>query len=107
MSVHIENMKKANLTPIQKKNISLLEANLKKLTSPFLRNISSFSLRLTPMEIKVAHLVKEGKTSKEIATDLNLSTDTINIHRKNIRKKCGIKGKKQNLRSMLILFESQ
>lgn len=103
---HIEDMKKDPLTKRQKINFDLIGSNLVKLTSPFLRNISHFSLRLSPMEIKIAHFVKEGKSSKEIANDLGLSKDTIDIHRKNIRKKCGINGKSQNLRTMLMSLDN-
>jgi DNA-binding CsgD family transcriptional regulator len=59
------------------------------------------------MEIKVAHFVKEGASTKEIAQRLNLSTETISIHRKNIRKKIGVSGKKSNLRSILMSVDNQ
>lgn len=102
---HIKEMKKGPLTEKQNVMFDYVESNLAKVTASFLRNISQFNLRLSPMEIKVAHFVKEGKTSKEIAEDLNLSKDTIDIHRKNIRKKCGITGKRRNLRTMLMSYD--
>lgn len=102
----LQDMKKDALTEKQQMALDLIESNLASLTSPFLLNISHFTLRLTPMEVKIAYFVKEGKTSKEIAANLNLSKDTINIHRKNIRKKIGITGKTQNLRTMLMSLEN-
>lgn len=102
---HLKDIKKDPLTKRQKINFDLVESNLTKLTSTFLRNISHFSLRLSPMELKIAHFVKEGKSSKEIAEDLSLSKDTIDIHRKNIRRKCGISGKSQNLRTLLMSLD--
>ncbi len=42
---------------------------------------------LTLREKEVLHLVGEGKTSKQIATVLNLSVFTVNNHRKHICQK--------------------
>lgn len=57
---------------------------------------------MTPQEIKVASLVKDGRTSKDIAKILDVSEATINFHRKNLRDKLGLKGKQANLRSYLL-----
>ena len=43
------------------------------------------------MEIRVASLVREGKSNKEIAEHLSLSKNTILFHRFNLRHKLGIK----------------
>jgi PAS domain S-box-containing protein len=62
---------------------------------------SSDRLQLTPKEIQVAHLIKAGKSSKEIATSLRISLRSVFFHRNNIRKKLNIHKKKTNLRSFL------
>ena len=59
-------------------------------------------LQLTPREIQVAELIKEGKTTKEIAAMFNLSNSTVECFRDNIREKLDIKNKKVNLRSFLL-----
>jgi len=56
----------------------------------------------TPTEIQVANLIKAGKTSKEIAQIMSVSTGTIDTHRNNIRSKLNLNGKKLNLRAYLI-----
>ena len=43
------------------------------------RRISTNHLKLTPSEIKISNLVKQGKTSKEIASLMSLSDKTIEI----------------------------
>lgn len=87
-------------TEKEKNKLVVLEKSLNKITSPFLRNISSKYLSLTPREIEVADLIKDGKTSKEISEMLFLSVPTVNFHRKNIRKKMNIR-KGKNLNSFL------
>ncbi len=58
-------------------------------------------LSLSHTERKTAALVKHGNTTKEIAELLKLSPGMINYHRKNIRKKLGVNGKRENLKSQL------
>ncbi len=45
--------------------------------------------RLTPREGEVIQLLAEGKSSKEVASLLNLSTKTAETHRSNIMRKLG------------------
>jgi DNA-binding NarL/FixJ family response regulator len=47
---------------------------------------------LTAREREILQLVAEGKSSKEIATLLNLSTYTVETHRSNIMQKLNLKG---------------
>ena len=45
---------------------------LRELTGPFCRRLSSASGNLTPSEIRVADLIRQGLTSKEIARRLGV-----------------------------------
>jgi DNA-binding CsgD family transcriptional regulator len=50
-------------------------------------------LKLTHMEMRVCQFIQSGYSSKDIATSLNLSLETVQTHRKNIRRKLGLHGK--------------
>jgi PAS domain S-box-containing protein len=102
---YMEKLKITRLDTRQKKFLSMMELNLSKIVSPFLRKLSSKFLSLTPAEIQVADMIRHGKTTKEIAELLGLSVRTIESHRANVRKKIGIKNKKTSLRSHLMAFE--
>lgn len=102
---YLEKLKNSTLSNDQKTTLGILESNLNHLVSPFIQKMSSKYLNFTPMEIRVANLVKEGKSNKEIAEFLKVSKHTILTHRHNLRKKLGLKNKKINLRTHLISFD--
>jgi DNA-binding CsgD family transcriptional regulator len=59
-------------------------------------------LNFTPTEIQIANLIIQGASSKEIGKIINISSRTVDTHRKNIRKKIGLDQKRANLRSYLL-----
>jgi DNA-binding CsgD family transcriptional regulator len=97
----LERLRNCRLDDDQKRLIDILESNLRDVVSPFIRELSSRFLNLTPAEIQVATLVREGKTTKEIAELLHLSENTILSHRYQIRGKLGLNNKRVNLRTYL------
>ena len=98
---YVEKLKNSRLHFDQMTLVGILESNMKEIVSPFVTKLSSRFLSLTPTEIQVASLIKDGKTSKEIASLLNASENTVRSHRFHIRSKLGIKNKKVNFRSYL------
>ena len=88
----------------QRAYIGIIESNLNDIVSPFVHGLSSKLIKLSPTELQVSNLIKQGNTTKEIAEIMNLATSTIDFHRNNIRKKFGIKNKKTNLRTYLSSF---
>ena len=56
---------------------------------------------LSPMELRVAVMIKRGFGSEDIARLLHLSPHTVKTHRRSIRKKLGIRNSKINLSSFL------
>jgi DNA-binding CsgD family transcriptional regulator len=98
---YVEKLKKSGLNEIQTALLDVIESSLHEIVSPFSLKLSSGSFGLTPTEIKVAELVRQGKRTKEIAAIGNLSHKTVARHRENIRNKLGIKNKKMNLQTHL------
>jgi len=98
---YLVDLKHRKLMDNQLACVEIIEKHLHDIVSPFLRNLSSSYLDLTPREIQIAGLVKDGKTTKEITDLLNISATAVDFHRKNLRSKFGIKNKKTNLRSYL------
>ena len=101
VSPYIDKIKQSRLNPSQKNCMEVIESNLNDIISPFSRKLSSKYLNLTPREIQIAGLIKDCKTSKEIANFLNTSITTVAFHRRNIRIKLGLSNKKANLSTHL------
>jgi len=94
----VRNCDKASETSLY---LDVLESNLKMVISDFSPGHSFGLAGLTPKEMEIANLIKEGKDNREMAKMLNMSRETIKCHRQNIRKKLGIRGNRVNLRSFI------
>jgi PAS domain S-box-containing protein len=98
---YVEKLKSSSSYSERMTLVGILESNIKEIVSPFASKLSSRFLSLSPTEFQIASLIRDGKTSKEIATLLNASEHTVRSHRFHIRSKLGIKNKKVNMRSYL------
>ena len=99
---HLDRLKAREMSASQKKDVQTVEENLQEILSPFTHKLITEYPNLTPSEFLIANLVRQGKSSKEIADGLGLSARTVETHRRNMRTKLGIKEKKTNLRSHLL-----
>jgi PAS domain S-box-containing protein len=81
-------------------HIRVLETNLKEIVSPFVRTLSTTYSGLTNREIQIANLIREEKTTKEIANLLNISESAVNVNRYRIRRKLKM-ARQNNLRMYL------
>ncbi|UCD89380.1 MAG: response regulator [Desulfobacterales bacterium] len=99
---YFEKINKTDLDDHQKTFLSIIESNLREITSPFTRKMSLKHLNLTPTEIRIANLIRHGSPTKKIAEIMKSSPRTVDTHRKNIRRKVGLDQKRANLRSYLL-----
>ncbi|MFP4349892.1 MAG: LuxR C-terminal-related transcriptional regulator [Thermodesulfobacteriota bacterium] len=98
---YMDQLAQTALDDRQKKLLDIIRSHAENALSPLLSRFSALENQLTPMELKVAVLVKEGRSTKEIAGVLCVSADAVDFHRKNIRKKLGLTHRKTNLQSYL------
>ncbi|MGD8702166.1 MAG: PAS domain S-box protein [Desulfosarcina sp.] len=84
---------------------SIVDNHLKVITSSFSRHLTSPAINLTPAELTVATMVKDGRSTRQIADTLNVAYKTIETHRVNIRRKLGLTRKGANLRTCLMAME--
>lgn len=94
----LRQLKAAEQTPTQKHLLASLESNLTQLMQSYgqASSLAALYRKLTPVEIQVASLVRQGLPTKVIAATLNISPGTVASHRKGIRKKLGLIGNKSN-----------
>jgi len=102
---YLEKLKCSDLKKKQKSYVNIIESTLEDIVAPFARRLSCNYLNLTAAELRVAMLVRDGKRTKEIAGLINVSDKTVEVHRRNIRKKLGIMNTKANLRNHLLSLQ--
>jgi len=83
------------------KYIDLIRSGLSDITNPYISRLQSDYPSLSPREMVICNMIKEGFSSKDIALSGKVSVQTVNKQRKRIRKKLGISGKDINLVSYL------
>lgn len=89
------------LTPDQKKYVEMLQTNLEEITSPFVSQLSLSYYSMTPTEIAICNMIRNGMRTKEIAETRSVSEATINRHREKIRRKLKITNQDVNLATFL------
>jgi PAS domain S-box-containing protein len=102
---YLSKLQRGQLNERNKDILNIISTNLDEILSSFARDLSSIYHRLTPKEIQISNLIRQGNTNKEIADVLAVSRKTIEFHRDNIREKLGIKNKKINLNSYLLSID--
>jgi PAS domain S-box-containing protein len=103
---YVLKLKEAHLEMPHAVNIAIIENHLNTIMSPFMSKLSAKYMRFSPREKQVAGLIKDGMTTKDIARILNISTNSVDIYRQNIRKKAELNRKKINLKSFLASIDN-
>ncbi|MDD5773800.1 MAG: MEDS domain-containing protein [bacterium] len=94
-------LEKFKMKGVSSDHVDLLHRYMDELTSSFGSKITQKSFKLTPREVEICNMIKNGFSNKEISDFLNISLQTVEMHRKNIRKKLNISNKDINLSSYL------
>lgn len=97
----VERLEDIPLEPKHRAYAKIIKSNLRDIVSPFLRDLGEGHATLSPRQVQIVALIKEGKTTKEIADILCVSKAAVDFHRDKIRKKLGLTHRKVNLRSYL------
>ncbi len=98
---YLNKLHTTGLNEVQQSFIKIIETNLKEITAPFMKGIAKKYFRLTPNEIQIINLIRQGKTTIQIARALNTSKRNIDFYRDRIRQKMGIKNSKASLKTVL------
>lgn len=93
---------KMQLSGASAKYIALLKESLKQLSTEFGGIAAHENSKLTPREIEIATMLRSGLANKEISDLLHITIRSTEWHRYNIRKKLHIKGKRKNLRAIMM-----
>jgi len=97
---YVKKMRQKNGS-LSKWDLELFEDAIKSITGTEIDDFRANYSKLTSREMDICDLIKEGKTSQEIADMLHLSLQTIQKHRSSIRKKLQLKNKNINLPAYL------
>ncbi|WP_462325174.1 LuxR C-terminal-related transcriptional regulator [Desulfoplanes sp.] len=97
----LDRMAREECPEVREDYYGLLKDRLVSVTHDPADPMDALILTLTPKELEIARLIASGQSSKQIAEFLGSSFDTIQTHRKNIRKKLGIRGKPVSLYAFL------
>jgi DNA-binding CsgD family transcriptional regulator len=88
--------------PAQAACLDRLARQVDELLDSFVPRLDSVQFSLTAQELRVARLIRDGYSSRQIAARLGVATRTVTTHRTQIRTKLGLKGRRRNLRTSLL-----
>lgn len=98
---HFSKLMGSKLNRQQRALLDAIAKSLDDITSPLSRRFTLESSRLSPVQIRVAGMIRQGRTTKEIAAILGVAASTVDFHRHNIRRKLNLINSRTNLQTYL------
>jgi PAS domain S-box-containing protein len=99
---YLDLLRQSPVNEKQAETIRIIAAHIDSITHQFSPKARKIMLKLSPRESLITDLVRQGKTSKDIAEILHIGLRTVETYRNNLRKKLGINKKKISLRTYLM-----
>jgi FixJ family two-component response regulator len=84
-------------TPATKPIVDNVEESLRRIVKSEVEPLTQLAGSLTPMELRICRLIRREMTSKEIAQAEGISPETVETHRRNVRRKLKIANEQVNL----------
>jgi PAS domain S-box-containing protein len=86
---------------VERREVDQLQRSLDEVTGRDIDEYKNNVSKLTPRELDILELIRAGRSSKQIAEALGLSSQTIHKHRQSIRRKLQIDHREINLATFL------
>jgi PAS domain S-box-containing protein len=86
---------------LERRDVDLLQRGLDDLTGQEIDQFKNNVSKLTPRELDILEMIRAGRSSKQIAEALDLSSQTVHKHRQSIRRKLQIDHREINLATYL------
>ena len=96
----MEELKEDKNLQMYRSQFAKLSGYIKEIESGLVTNLQN-NFPLSPGELRVALMIKDAMKNQEIAKYLHISLETVKSHRRNIRKKLGLTGTRNNLHTYL------
>jgi PAS domain S-box-containing protein len=96
----IASLRKSNKLKSMNDDLDILVANVQALAGDLTGGMNLMAA-LTPTELSIGAMIKNGLTSQQISEKLFVSLHTVKTHRRNIRKKLNLQNSRINLTSYL------
>jgi DNA-binding CsgD family transcriptional regulator len=103
---YVDKLAAGQLHPEARTHLDIIRTNLRERISPASDSLCARYIELTPTELRVADLVRQGKPTKEIAALLKVAPSSVAAYRNSLRRKLGLVNSRTNLRVFLNSFRA-